>query len=838
METLTTVPLSDFFGLFAPKFLIGTTYTASLAFFESVVLPKIDRSRLHGAVIIGDEFGFANATAEASALVDVTTTYSMVLAPHGKSFHAKVWIMATDDEFAVLCGSGNLTHSGFIGNHELFDVIRIRPGGNQRELGNELVGFVEALADLFKGFDTDTVPAREILVDCVQAMKGVAAAQSAAASREVFFLSSFGGNFPDQIVARSGAGAKKVCVAAPFFGGSFKGLDSLSARFPAAKLEVFPALHGSSIDLPRTPAGETRRKLKLWSEKGAFAHLKLYGFSGDAGAWLFNGSVNCTIQALSGGNVEAGVLRKVPQSTFAYYFKSDGPLPKVDELKIVWPESGSRWLRLWAANVGSGIRLSLDPAEVNNTPLSQVSVELLSGSQSTSVQFSKGFVQSVWLIHWEQFQKRPEGPNCLSVKITGTDSSGHLREGVAFVDDTAMLSSTPQQRNAWAGVQTILTAEAIPSLAELGAVFELLGRVMEGADEVSVPNSNSPHKPKEEPRELERAEPIWPPQPGATRGGASGWNSGSDACFQKMLEGLLRDPSLGEITEEDSADLDDGKKPSIPSERRRKAAQKVFELAKERIADFCRRVHSMTPDSVRAERLLLVAVGYFHLAQRVWTGTRKLRPDAASKELMEVVADYTKALFDRRPQGHSFTPAFNSVYRHSMFPPLAWDIQHRFQRTIHDSLVPFHIALFAFLKARGGATFSRRQWLTFRSAAQLGNLDAERKAVVIQVALRLFGEGENIEQLKIEFATALTELDGVKWCNEPGYASLLKAKQANRKIVGVDPNQRFCPNDGCPRIKSPEFDGLNAIGTVDCPRCRSVLTPFQLHEAFLLDHGS
>lgn len=145
MEMLTTVPLSAFFGLFAPKFLIGTTYTASLAFFESVVLPKIDRTRLHGAVIIGDEFGFANATAEASALVDVTTTYSMVLAPHGKSFHAKVWIMATDDEFAVLCGSGNLTHSGFIGNHELFDVLRFRPGGAQRELAGEIVSFVEEM---------------------------------------------------------------------------------------------------------------------------------------------------------------------------------------------------------------------------------------------------------------------------------------------------------------------------------------------------------------------------------------------------------------------------------------------------------------------------------------------------------------------------------------------------------------------------------------------------------------------------------------------------------------------------------------------------------------------
>ena len=838
MNTFTTVPLSEFFGLFAPKFLIGTTYTASLAFFESVVLPKVDRSRLNGAVIVGDEFGFANATTEASALVDVTTTYSMVLAPHGKSFHAKVWIMATDDEFAVLCGSGNLTHSGFIGNHELFDVLRFRRKGDERELAEEIIQFVEALADLFKAFDGDTVPARNILLDCTEVMRGVAKTQQSSAARRLFFLSSFFGDFPRQIAARVGPGISKVRVAAPFFGGGYKGIDLLKAQFPSAKLEVFPALHGAAIDLPQTSAGEVRSKLKLWTEKKSFGHLKLYGFTGSDGAWLFNGSVNCTEQALSGANVEAGILRKVPKSTADFYFEPDGPLPDAEELKIVWPSSEIHWLRIWAVNLGSGIRLTLDPTNSPSIPLTDVSVELLTGSQSCVGQFPQGFLKPVWSLPWGHFSKRLEGKNCLTVKVSGTDSRGRSYQGVAFVDDTSALTSSPLQRLARAGVQAILTSEAMPTLAELGAVFELVGHVLDATEDEPVPDDDGSASKKKSSESSPRAEPIWPPRTGAGRGAGLGWGSGNDGWFQKMLEGLLHDPNLGEVADDESADLDAGQRPAQPGERKKKIAQKVFDLARERIDGFARKMHSMTPDQVRASRIMPVAVGYFHLAQRAWKSTRSLRGEASEKELIELAAVYAKVLFDRRPQGHTYTPAFGSVYRHQMFPPLAWDIHHRYKIAIHASLVPFHVALFAFLKMGEGGRFSRRQWLTFRSAAELRAVDVAMKSAALEAAQRLFSTDEKSGEFAAKLNAAVDALDQIDWRTEPAYGELQIAWQRKRKIIVVDPHQRFCPNDGCPRIISPEFDGLSAIGIVECPRCRSVLAPFQLHEAFSVDHAN
>ena len=44
------IKLSEFFGLFPPKYVLGTTYTLSLAFFESVVWPHIKRKNLHRCI--------------------------------------------------------------------------------------------------------------------------------------------------------------------------------------------------------------------------------------------------------------------------------------------------------------------------------------------------------------------------------------------------------------------------------------------------------------------------------------------------------------------------------------------------------------------------------------------------------------------------------------------------------------------------------------------------------------------------------------------------------------------------------------------------------------------
>ena len=54
LMTMPEIPrwkLSEFFTRFAPRYVLGTTYTASPVFFETSILPKIDRRALQGAVM-------------------------------------------------------------------------------------------------------------------------------------------------------------------------------------------------------------------------------------------------------------------------------------------------------------------------------------------------------------------------------------------------------------------------------------------------------------------------------------------------------------------------------------------------------------------------------------------------------------------------------------------------------------------------------------------------------------------------------------------------------------------------------------------------------------------
>src|SRR5262249_23262546 len=124
MTDIQQIELSTFFKLFAPTHILGTTYTVSLAFFEMLVLPCIDRSKLQKCMILCDPLGFQRVIDESIALHEVGNSYMIVTVPTAHRFHPKVWLMLNDTEAALLVGSGNLTQSGFIDNLEFFDVIR------------------------------------------------------------------------------------------------------------------------------------------------------------------------------------------------------------------------------------------------------------------------------------------------------------------------------------------------------------------------------------------------------------------------------------------------------------------------------------------------------------------------------------------------------------------------------------------------------------------------------------------------------------------------------------------------------------------------------------------
>src|SRR5580700_626627 len=129
MAAVPQLPLSEFFRTFSPTYVLGTTYTVSLAFFEGLVFPEINRNQLRRCLLLCDRVGFQRALVEASALRLVGREYMAVCAPTPHSFHPKIWLLIGEDEAALLVGSGNLTQSGFMTNLELFDAVRLTKDG-------------------------------------------------------------------------------------------------------------------------------------------------------------------------------------------------------------------------------------------------------------------------------------------------------------------------------------------------------------------------------------------------------------------------------------------------------------------------------------------------------------------------------------------------------------------------------------------------------------------------------------------------------------------------------------------------------------------------------------
>jgi len=125
MDLIPSIKLSEFFTALKPKYMLVTTYTLSLAFFESMVWHRIEKGELYRCLILCDQLGFRRAISEAGALQSAANSYMVVTAPGKYSFHPKVWLIAREDRAVLLCGSGNLTQSGFMDNPELFDVVQL-----------------------------------------------------------------------------------------------------------------------------------------------------------------------------------------------------------------------------------------------------------------------------------------------------------------------------------------------------------------------------------------------------------------------------------------------------------------------------------------------------------------------------------------------------------------------------------------------------------------------------------------------------------------------------------------------------------------------------------------
>lgn len=707
MAVIEQVKLSEFFrSVKRPRYILGTTYTLSLAFFESVVFPYIDRHELKYCLVISDNHGYCRALDEGAALQGAAQGYMVVPAPSPGCFHAKVWLLIGESEAALLVGSGNLTQSGFMTNVELFDSLTFsKESPPTREQFTEIRTFLSGLIGMWAEEDRGKLLCVDMLAEMRREFGSFSQANGPAAPKAPRFVHSFAGTIVDQLPERTGA--SKLYIAAPFFGNSTAGIDILCKRFRPKDTKVFPAVHdeGTTTDLPLKKASKKRgvalARLGLKGKRG-FAHLKLYGLAENGrNAWIFCTSANCTEAALTGKNVEAGILRWGEAKTLAPYFTADKRALPDGIREYSADVDDTNRIHLWACETGMGVDISVSHASAPRLPLTEVSMTVRSGSSIAIAQRSQIFAERrTEHVLWTAFEDLHLTRNmAVCIQITGLDSKGKQARGACFVENRMLLAADPLHRSAWRAALSLLDRDSMPDLSDIAAIFTLVSNIFDGR---LVSRSTVSYEPKAEEEDQEEKAvihiPIWPPQADTSdlhrRIGTTGL--GQLSLCQKILETLLKpqphhaakripQSSLDETEGDSEEDASDAAEAQSAREEPECRTIELAQLLWERVSRDYRRLHNrlqtLCPDAELAPNIWPAAIFVFLATAAVHRATSRVATNLDERIAMHLlVGQFVRLMLNKRKQPEDFCCPKGFRYRNDdHFPPLADDLREVFR---------------------------------------------------------------------------------------------------------------------------------------------------------------
>jgi hypothetical protein len=701
--------LSEFFkSIKKPKYVLGTTYTLSLAFFESVVFPYINRSELKSCLIISDALGYNRALEESSALMGAGQSYLVVPAPVPGCFHAKVWLVASDDEVALLVGSGNLTQSGFMGNEELFSCVRFsKEQPISTDLLEDIVSFIRGLAGMWGDQDGSSPLCVEVLSEITDLLGRF---ESTAADSVERLIHNFNGSLVDQLPDLETCSA--LYVAAPYFGGSTSGLELLMDKYRPQQLHLFPSVHNNeSTDLPLDEVKgrfnpDTLAQLQSVKKGAIFNHLKLYGVPIDEElAWMFCTSANCTKAALQGPNVEAGLLKRVDRSLLSGYFsEGNNDLPD-GRLEYRDQELVGRRFSISSHETTAGLNIQISELSQSLLPLSDVDVIVRAGSHVCAVTKDKLFVdRSTEHLLWTAFEGWSRPRHCsLSIVVNGKGNSGDDLGGSCFVDNHLLLTADPLQRSAWRGALALLGGEAMPELADIGAIFSLASNIIDG----HVVQKTNPQKEDKDTSE-EKSEddqvyhvPVWPPEAVdddlRRRIGTTGW--GHLQFCQRILSVFFSGGSEGDsgIVPSDEVGGEDAPAEETAQqvvarekewEQQRKGAERILSQAVKDYERLHKKLQRITPDDGNKDKIWPGAIFVFLATMAVVRVTLDMTgEDKLNITVADLKDDFLKLLLHERKQPPNFccAPGLDR-YRRTPFPDLASDLRNTFDIELDTDL--------------------------------------------------------------------------------------------------------------------------------------------------------
>jgi hypothetical protein len=617
----------------------------------------------------------------------------------------------------------------------------------------------------------------------------------------------------------------------------------------------------------------------------------LYGIvDRDGGCHSMTGSVNGTIAALEGKNVEAAILRKIDKPTFEKLFTSHIPGKPLERESLDYSSDAIPWVGIHAVIKGPRLMLSVDPGYQATLPLDQVSITWICGAKRESTFIGKLFdgrmMESLeddrfprWLL---------ETGNASALQIAGITNSGNSFRSFALVESFADLTATPLQRNAAAAMRALLSGDETPETAGINAIWQLFERTLNAADvdEELCQGSGASHATKDRPIRV----PIWPPEAAEERTGRQSSHGGGDlAWFQKILNSLLREERKEDSTapnEMDEGDTEDGesgrreqpKSPTPPKTsdlptgkvRAWLIAKGHYDVLEERLRsavvyarpDFKGR-RAPQYEMPRKERLIPVASATFLVALMLHPGRDVVVKDEPIMERSELIASFLRLMLDDRRQGDNVAIPRDHPYRYETFPPILQDIQMDPELEMERDFVTLFVALFALLHtdAANGDRFPLLEWLKFRHF--VGNalvLDEPTRVEVLAHARRylLRGEGAPHEEA---LRLSLDAMDQMSWVQFTGfqYLNLIRSASKNgldleqvtpeienwsdfkrrleRRSKGdseivVNRFRPMCAQSGCnnANIRLPGMSQIGNLIPCICPACGTALIPDLLNE--------
>ena len=304
-----------------------TTFNFEIGFFERAVLNRLYAKDVKTISLFVDAKELTNALNEFDVQHSgshIGRRYMVNPVKMDRSFHPKVILLLGEKKARLFIGSANIKTSGYATNNEVFNFFDY--DANHPEYLDVIVAAIDFFCDINEvSYKLDN--------QVLKAAKEYIYYHKAEKNGELFLLHNMKESMLEQLGAIIPDEVKSISVAVPYYDNELLGLQGIKKRFPNAEVELFVQNKYSTFPIEYNEKNHIAGKINTFSgfedntssTSANFFHGKVFLFKTTDKAYVFYGSANCTMSAMTksfsdGGNIECDFLEVGGLSDFDYFF--------------------------------------------------------------------------------------------------------------------------------------------------------------------------------------------------------------------------------------------------------------------------------------------------------------------------------------------------------------------------------------------------------------------------------------------------------------------------------------------------------------------------------------